>query len=176
MQAELEKMKARATRFGLPPPTMDDVRAKNPHKVSDKKVSDTGAVDKGYVDDEETVVVPVADKHTMSRVIGKKRSVLSMMCKVADCSMIVGNKEMAVRVRCPDAVRRAHAVALLDAVIGDEIAGARITFHGLQAAVRCDSVGRADAESGPQYGRSRRQWQGQGRRHVQAPGRRPGRR
>ena len=134
MQAELEKMKARATRFGLPPPTMDDVRAKNPHKVSDKKVSDTGTVDKGYVDDDETVVVPVADKHTMSRVIGKKRSVLSMMCKVADCSMIVGNKEMAVRVRCPDAVRRAHAVALLDAVIGDEIAGARITFHGLQAA------------------------------------------
>ena len=134
MQAELEKMKARATRFGLPPPTMDDVRAKSPHKVSDKKLSDTGAVDKGFVDDEETVVVPVADKHTMSRVIGKKRSVLSMMCKVADCSMIVGNKEMAVRVRCPDAVRRAHAVALLDAVIGDEIAGARITFHGLQAA------------------------------------------
>jgi baculoviral IAP repeat-containing protein 6 len=134
MQAELEKMKARATRFGLPPPTMDDVRAKNPHKVSDKNVSDTGAVDKGFVDDDETVVVPVADKHTMSRVIGKKRSVLSMMCKVADCSMIVGNKEMAVRVRCPDAVRRAHAVALLDAVIGDEIAGARITFHGLQAA------------------------------------------
>ena len=134
MQAELEKMKARATRFGLPPPTMDDVRAKNPHKVSDKKVSDTGTVDKGFVDDDETVVVPVADKHTMSRVIGKKRSVLSMMCKVADCSMIVGNKEMAVRVRCPDAVRRAHAVALLDAVIGDEIAGARITFHGLQAA------------------------------------------
>ena len=113
-EAELEKMKARATRFGLPPPTMDDVRAKNPHKVSDKKVSDNGAVDKGYVDDEETVVVPVADKHTMSRVIGKKRSVLSMMCKVADCSMIVGNKEMAVRVRCADAVRRAHAVALLD--------------------------------------------------------------
>ena len=161
MQAELEKMKARATRFGLPPPTMDDVRAKNPHKVSDKKVSDTGTVDKGFVDDDETVVVPVADKHTMSRVIGKKRSVLSMMCKVADCSMIVGNKEMAVRVRCPDAVRRAHAVALLDAVIGDEIAGARITFHGLQAAFaaiqsgaptpkadQADEAAAADAKNG----------------------------
>ena len=149
MQAELEKMKARATRFGLPPPTMDDVRAKNPHKVSDKKGSDTGTVDKGYVDDEETVVVPVADKHTMSRVIGKKRSVLSMMCKVADCSMIVGNKEMAVRVRCPDAVRRAHAVALLDAVIGDEIAGARITFHGLQAAFAAIQSGAPTPKADP---------------------------
>jgi baculoviral IAP repeat-containing protein 6 len=149
MQAELEKMKARATRFGLPPPTMDDVRAKSPHKVSDKKVSDTGAVDKGYVDDDETVVVPVADKHTMSRVIGKKRSVLSMMCKVADCSMIVGNKEMAVRVRCPDAVRRAHAVALLDAVIGDEIAGARITFHGLQAAFAAIQSGAPTPKADP---------------------------
>jgi baculoviral IAP repeat-containing protein 6 len=149
MQAELEKMKARATRFGLPPPTMDDVRAKNPHKVSDKKVSDTGAVDKGFVDDDETVVVPVADKHTMSRVIGKKRSVLSMMCKVADCSMIVGNKEMAVRVRCPDAVRRAHAVALLDAVIGDEIAGARITFHGLQAAFAAIQSGAPTPKADP---------------------------
>ena len=84
-----------------------------------------------------------------------------MMCKVADCSMIVGNKEMAVRVRCPDAVRRAHAVALLDAVIGDEIAGARITFHGLQAAFaaiqsgaptpkadQADEAAAADAKNG----------------------------
>ena len=69
----------------------------------------------------------------MSRVIGKKRQTMAMLCKIADVKMFIAQKEMAVRVKCADSNRRAHAVALVRAVVSDEI-GTKITFQILSAA------------------------------------------
>ena len=136
MAEELGKMRARAERFGLPAPTMDDVRAKLASDGDDKKTraggGEGGGVDKGDASADEDLV-PVADKMMMSRVIGKKRQTMAMLCKIADVKIFIAQKDMAVRVKCADSNRRAHAVALVRAVVSNEI-GTKITFQILSAA------------------------------------------